>query len=206
MKYVLIVAWVSFAGLVAFADVTWHHNETVTVDADINDDIYLEGTVYVKVVGGTRCLTGVIREVPGKVGKIVVVQGKLQFRKQGVGPAENEPANEYSGGVEVRGSGSVATRGTASATSSTPEKAMPFGTGLLLCDRSGAGYPMLEWMGTIANDVLCTGARRSATSRGARSACLKARRSGSRASALTACRFLTATIRRQRSVIRSRTT
>lgn len=158
MKYVLIVAWVSFAGLVAFADVTWHHNETVTVDADINDDIYLEGTVYVKVVGGTRCLTGVIREVPGKVGKIVVVQGKLQFRKQGVGPAENEPANEYSGGVEVRGSGSVATRGTASATSSTPEKAMPFGTGLLLCDRSGAGYPMLEWMGTIANDVLCTGA------------------------------------------------
>lgn len=152
-RYAALASLMIFIGLTASANVVWHNGETVTVTADITDDIDLEGTVYVRVTGGTRSLTGVIREVPGKVGRLIVLgPSKLQIRAQGVGYASGEPGNDFTGGIELR-DGTLSTYGSASSTGPA-EKACPYGTGDIVVDNSDpTKKPMLDWMGTVINNI-----------------------------------------------------
>ena len=152
-RYAALASLMIFIGLTASANVVWHNGETVTVTADITDDIDLEGTVYVRVTGGTRSLTGVIREVPGKVGRLIVLgPSKLQIRKEGTGPGRNAPPNEFSGGIELR-DGTLSTYGSASSTGPA-EANCPYGTGDIVVDNSDPSKkPMLDWMGTVINNI-----------------------------------------------------
>ena len=152
-RYATLASLMIFVGLTASANVVWHNGETVTVAADITDNIDLEGTVYVRVTGGTRSLTGVISEVPGKVGRLIVLgPSKLQIRKEGTGPGRNAPPNEFSGGIELR-DGTLSTYGSASSTGPA-EANCPYGTGDIVVDNSDpTKKPMLDWMGTVINNI-----------------------------------------------------